>query len=76
MAGPGMGRTSGIIRRTAEILDSEKFLLAALITYECGKNRFEAVAEVGEAIDMLRYHAGIYEKNKGFIVLTHLRVPG
>ena len=36
-----------IIMRTAEILESEKFLLAALVTYECGKNRFEAVAEAG-----------------------------
>ena len=66
---------AGIIRRTAEILDSEKFLLAALITYECGKNRFEAIAEVGEAIDMLRYHAEIYQKNKGFIVLTPPESP-
>ncbi len=38
---------AGIIRRTAEDPDSEKFLLAALITYECGKNRFEAIAESG-----------------------------
>ena len=66
---------AGIILKTAEILDSQKFLLAALVTYECGKNRFEAVAEVGEAIDMLRYHAEIYEKNKGFAVLTRPESP-
>jgi 1-pyrroline-5-carboxylate dehydrogenase len=64
-----------IIMRTAEILESEKFLLAALVTYECGKNRFEAVAEAGEAIDMLFYHAEIYEKNKGFCVLTRPESP-
>ena len=66
---------AGIILKTAEILDSQKFLLAALVTYECGKNRFEAVAEVDEAIDMLRYHAEIYEKNKGFVVQTHPENP-
>jgi len=66
---------AGIIRKTADILDSQKFLLAALVTYESGKNRYEAVAEVGEAIDMLRYHAEIYEKNKGFVVLTRPESP-
>ena len=40
-----------IVQKTAGILDSQKFLLAALITCECGKNRYEAIAEVREAID-------------------------
>ena len=55
-----------ILRRTATILEKEKFLLAALITYEAGKNRSEAIAEVSEAIDMIRYHATVYTKNKGY----------
>jgi len=59
-----------IIQRTAGILDSQKFLLAALISCECGKNRYEALVEVREAVDMLRYHAEIYKKQKGFIVPT------
>ncbi len=57
-----------IIRKTADILDAQKFLLAALITFESGKNRYEAVAEVGEAVDMLRYHKEIYTKQKGFVI--------
>jgi 1-pyrroline-5-carboxylate dehydrogenase len=61
---------AGIIQKTAGILESQKFLLAALITYECGKNRYEAVAEAAEAVDMLRYHAEIYKKQKGFVVST------
>jgi 1-pyrroline-5-carboxylate dehydrogenase len=63
------------IRKAAGILDAEKFLLAALVTYECGKNRYEALAEVGETIDMLRYHAEIYEKNKGFVIHTTPESP-
>jgi 1-pyrroline-5-carboxylate dehydrogenase len=59
-----------IVQKTAGILDSQKFLLAALITCECGKNRYEAIAEVREAIDMLRYHAEIYKKHKGYVVTT------
>ena len=66
---------SGIIRKTADILDMQKFLLAAVITYESGKNRYEAIAEVSEAIDMLRYHAEMYEQNQGFVVLTRPESP-
>jgi len=57
-----------IIRKAADILDAQKSLLAALITFESGKNRYEAVAEVGEAVDMLRYHKEIYTKQKGFVI--------
>jgi 1-pyrroline-5-carboxylate dehydrogenase len=35
---------AGIIRKTADILDGKKFLIAALITMESGKNRYEAIA--------------------------------
>ena len=57
-----------IIRIAAEALDQEKFLLSALITYEAGKNRFEALAEVEEAIEMLRYYCDIYQQNDGYII--------
>ncbi len=56
-----------IIRSVADALEGRLFLLAALITYEAGKNRFEALAEVGEAIDMLRHYCDIYEKNDGYV---------
>jgi 1-pyrroline-5-carboxylate dehydrogenase len=64
-----------IIQKSADILDSQKFLLAALITCESGKNRYEAVAEAGEAIDMLRYHQEIYKKLKGLIIPTRPENP-
>jgi 1-pyrroline-5-carboxylate dehydrogenase len=38
------------------------------MTYEVGKNRFEALAEVYEAVEMLRYNCAIYEGEKGFTV--------
>ncbi len=65
-----------IIRKTADRLEADRYLLAALITYEVGKNRFEAVAEVGEAIDMLRYNAGLYAKNQGYTVPMEPEAPG
>jgi len=65
-----------ILRKTADRLEADRFLLAALITLEVGKNRFEAVAEVGEAVDMLRYNAGLCEKNDGYTVPMEPEAPG
>lgn len=55
-----------IIRKTADLMEEDQFHLAAVITLEAGKNRFEAIAEVSESIDLLRYYAGIYEQNNGY----------
>jgi len=57
-----------IIRAVADVIEGQSFLLAALMTYEAGKNRFEALAEVCEAIEMLRYNCAIYEEKEGFTV--------
>ncbi len=55
-----------IIRKAAELIDERKFEIAAVITYEVGKNRLEALAECWEAIDALRYYARIMEENNGY----------
>jgi 1-pyrroline-5-carboxylate dehydrogenase len=67
---------TAILRKTADLLEAESYLLAALITYEAGKNRFEAVAEVGAAIDMVRYQAAVYERNSGYEVPLEPEAPG
>ena len=67
---------TAIIRETADRLDDQKFLLSALVTYECGKNRYEALAEVSEAVDLIRYYADVYEKNGGYIVPMSPESPG
>lgn len=56
-----------IIRRASDILEESMFSLAALITYEVGKNRFEAIAEASEGVDMLRYYALLMEDNAGYV---------
>lgn len=72
----GWKERTSILRKTADMIERDRYLLAALITYEAGKNRFEAVAEVGEAVDMLRYHADLYEKNHGYEVSLEPEAPG
>lgn len=65
-----------IIRNTAEWLDEKKFILSALITYEAAKNRYEALAEVSEGIDMLRYYCDVYEHNSGYISPMKSEIEG
>ena len=55
------------LRNVADVLDGQRFLLSALITYEIGKTRAEAVAEVAESVDMIRYYCDLYERNGGYV---------
>jgi len=55
-----------IIRGIADAIERQSFSLAALMTYEVGKNRFEALAEVCETVEMLRYNCATYEARNGF----------
>jgi 1-pyrroline-5-carboxylate dehydrogenase len=55
-----------IMLRAADRMSADKYELAALLSFENGKNRFEAVADVDEAIDFLRYYAQQVVDNQGF----------
>ena len=65
-----------VIRRTADAIEDRLFSLAALLTFEAGKTRSEALAEVGETADMLRYYCGVYEQNNGYVLSLHSPAPG
>src|SRR5467141_3247789 len=65
-----------IIRKAADLMEEDRFQLAALITYEVGKNRYEAVAEASEAIDMLDYYADLMEQNDGYVKPMQPGAPG
>src|SRR2546426_6623671 len=55
-----------LMQRAADLMSGRKFYLAALMTFENGKNRFESVADVDEAIDFLRWYAEAMIANRGF----------
>lgn len=55
-----------IFRDCANIFSSRKFFLAAIMTFENGKNRIESIGDVDEAIDFMRFYALQLEKNEGF----------
>lgn len=54
------------LRKAAELMTSHQYDLAALICLEVGKNRFEAIAEVSEAVDLIHYYCQHIEANNGF----------
>lgn len=59
-----------IFRACADYFSSKKFFLAALLSFENGKNRFEAMGDIDESIDFMRFYAFQLEKNEGFCKIT------
>jgi 1-pyrroline-5-carboxylate dehydrogenase len=56
-----------ILRRAAEIISERQFDYAALMSLEVGKNRLEALGDVEETADLLRYYGDEFEKADGFV---------
>ena len=55
-----------IFRDCADQFSKDKFYLCALMSFENGKNRLEAMGDVDEAIDFMRFYAEQLELNEGF----------
>ncbi len=55
-----------VIRGAAERIAEARFLTAARMVHEVGKTRLEAMAEVEEAADLLRYYAEQLEQAGGY----------
>ncbi|HEY3163692.1 MAG TPA: aldehyde dehydrogenase family protein [Candidatus Limnocylindrales bacterium] len=55
-----------LIRRAAELISERQMRYAGLMAIEVGKNRLEALGEVEEAADLLRYYAQTMEDNGGY----------
>ncbi|KAF6244189.1 aldehyde dehydrogenase family protein [Nitrosopumilus sp. b2] len=62
-------------RDCADYFSSKKFFLASIMTFENGKNRIEAMGDVDEAIDFMRFYAYQMEKNDGFCKQTYHPSP-
>src|SRR5262245_33358484 len=52
-----------IIRRAAELISQRQMVYGGLMAIEVGKNRLEALGEVEEAADLLRYYSKTAEDN-------------
>ena len=65
-----------IFRHAAEIMRDRKYELAATLTLEAGKTRTEAMAEVDEGIDFLRFYSGEIERHEHYRFDTGEPTPG
>jgi 1-pyrroline-5-carboxylate dehydrogenase len=56
-----------LLRRAADLISERSNELAALMTMEVGKNRLEALGDVEESADLIRYYCQQVEDNEGFV---------
>ncbi len=56
------------MRKAADLIDERTFLIGAALAMEVGKNRMEALGDVAETADLIRYACDQMENNNGFIV--------
>lgn len=57
-----------LLRSAAAQIDKRIYEIAAVISIEVGKNRMEALGDIAEAADLIRYACDQMEENGGFIV--------
>jgi len=55
-----------IFKDCADKFSKQKFHLTAILSFENGKNRIEAMGDIDEAIDFMRFYAYQLEINNGF----------
>jgi 1-pyrroline-5-carboxylate dehydrogenase len=55
-----------VLRRAAELISERLMDYAALMAMEVGKSRLEALGEVEESADLIRYYCDVYERNDGY----------
>jgi 1-pyrroline-5-carboxylate dehydrogenase len=55
-----------VLRRAADLISERSNELAALMSMEVGKNRLEALGDVEESADLIRYYCTQMEQNEGF----------
>jgi 1-pyrroline-5-carboxylate dehydrogenase len=58
-----------LLRKAAANIDARLFEIAAVITLEVGKNRMEALGDIAEAADLIRYACDQMEANGGYRVV-------
>src|SRR5207237_4459801 len=63
----GWRRRIGLMRRAADLISERQFDYAALMAFEVGKNRLEALGDVEETADLLRYYSDVMESHHGFV---------
>ncbi len=61
-----------IFKKAALLFSENKFLLAAILSIENGKTRYESVGEVDEAIDFMNYYSEDMQRKRGYLRRSRL----
>ncbi len=56
-----------LLRRAAALIEERVFDISAAVALEVGKNRMEALGEVQETADLIRWYCDQMEANEGFV---------
>ncbi len=64
------------LQRAADLISERKFEYAAVMSFENGKNRYEAMADVDEAADLIRWYAAEMLRNQGYEHAMGQFLPG
>ena len=56
-----------LVRKAADCMDQRIFEMGVVVSLEVGKNRMEALGDVAETADLMRYSCDRMEANDGFI---------
>jgi len=56
-----------LLRNAAEKIDERLFEIGAVLALEVGKNRMEALGDIAETADLIRYACAQMEKNDGYV---------
>jgi 1-pyrroline-5-carboxylate dehydrogenase len=59
---------AALMRRAADLISERQMEYAALMCHEVGKNRLEALGDVEETADLIRYYCDRMEEHDGFDV--------
>ncbi len=62
-----------IFEKAAQLFHERKFEIAAILSYENAKTRYESIGEIDEAIDFINYYTNELRINKGYIRKTSLK---
>jgi 1-pyrroline-5-carboxylate dehydrogenase len=63
----GWEKRRDLMLRAADLMEEEIFDLAALMSLEVGKNRLEALGDVAETVEFLRYYSRQITEHDGFV---------
>jgi 1-pyrroline-5-carboxylate dehydrogenase len=56
-----------LLLAAGDLLEERMFDISALLAFEVGKSRLEALGDVGETVEFFRFHSSQMEANGGFV---------